>query len=1084
MRVKNYFLAQTVANIKKNYSLIMMISLIVSVNAGILFFLHTYEESLEKEAITSINDFNVVFKDNIDIYSDFNPLNLVQDLRDLNFDIEEFSIYNSYNFSNLYLYRNSSQFNQNLGKIEEKYFCSPFQIEFYTQDYYGSPRFSEFITIVEGEFPQNSNEIMINYDVAKILNLHLNQQINLSLLGGEDCIVQEYNHYTLGQQLKFFNINNIIISGFYQIIKPVFRSITGTFAKPLNSTEILQDQLNLDSIIMMAMPIFGFHDFYHIENNPLIRNFCENMYSTYRFSRLNLLGTYQGTLLNIFRKSIDMLDLNTYIYEIQDHYHKILLNVQSSIFVENLLGDQLNELQQTMMQFHLRILGINLPLFLFLLFMVVIGTRFKLYNHQEELLLLRTVGTPQYFIIIQLVIEGIVSGILSGIIGFGIGIGIFHILNNSLYSTLLNSANPLEIKLNLNLFLIVNTISIIMTVLINLIIAFNLKGIKSAEILTNLTQREQELDYDEKNLHLFKNLGEKNSKKKKESGFLTFYSKYIRKQENITRITTIQDDKSTQYNIRYSSKISNFSPWLISGSFVPFLVILMVILNEHIIVGNSFSSYVTFLISNSFFLLILFVISPILLSLGIIRYIVVEKKGVFAYIINSIGKIFVHERSFLCTLNILRRKGYLLILLVVCLFNSIICYVHIGINSAYIYENINENVAIGADFQAHFKEMRYEDNKLRFSGGITSTALLLNMEENMCQYEENNKSLSINNVVSIQQEYLATLVGDAYFLNLSQYVNIIQEGDKFLPTNDLISSIQELIVYNSDPQNEIKSVIINSDFAKSYLVDENDIFSFFHQYYNSSSGDLESKYLSLKVFKIINVLPGLYGVHPLSYQNIDAGIVIDLNTLNMSLNLLHGFRIDQLIQISKDSTYSVDDYLYFINSAVKPFKHYLSIDAYNFEWKQTLNSRYLLVNGYFNILNLEFYLLSVFIGFYTIFVLIKTYQRDKNLIGNILARGLGKKSISQLFLLEILIIFFIAVLVGLFSGMIFIFPSLQLIKSSIFLYPNSWNLPIIGKWIPLIIQTSLIPLISGIGFGIYLIFHKNENITGFFQKKI
>lgn len=235
--------------------------------------------------------------------------------------------------------------------------------------------------------------------------------------------------------------------------------------------------------------------------------------------------------------------------------------------------------------------------------------------------------------------------------------------------------------------------------------------------------------------------------------------------------------------------------------------------------------------------LIFAVISPVLLVVGIIRILVVEKPSRFAKISKFLSSLFLKEKSYLCGMEMVRRKQYRTVILLVGIFTSLLVFTNVFLNSFSRYEIMIDNMDVGSDVAVLYNN---EDMS------IVNTSEIDLFESQLKSYTTSDNETLINQVLTSYTE----MTSDEYnsekiYTDIEGYLDIIQEGDKKLPSRDFVSKIEDVIDYNKDPLNTIPGVIVNSAFLTLNNLEIDDLYSFTHSFFNYSSMEIQNETISV-----------------------------------------------------------------------------------------------------------------------------------------------------------------------------------------------------------------------------------------------
>lgn len=1078
-------ISQILYYIRKDLSLIIVIAISLSMVAGSTYIGESYGDHIKNNALTNFYDFNVIINGGYTITQPYVYMEVIQAYRDSDLNVQDYLLYRGYSLADTYIFKDYSSLDAEDRPANMRFAFTPCNFEFYPKNFYDSERFHEFFLINEGVAPSSSNEILVNYDVAKFLELPLNSPISLTILSGENFISEYNGKYSVHSPSYVGSIDDVVISGYYQLKKDAVETPTGNYPQIENSTEILENNIFLDTNSIFKMPIFAFHNIFNPSVENPVLDFCDYFHNNYFYSRSGEFSKMQGLLIFLDRQMFNLNNLNQEISNLDQGYFILIQKINLRCVITNAISDRLIEFKDEFQDFRLKMQMLNIPIVLFSVFIGLLSVKMKIENRFEEILLLRSLGTPDELMQTEFLLESFVAGILSSINGVVLGFGIFHILDFFLRDQMLPNVNFLELSVNPWIYLILIGIGILFTMIASLYAIVKVKKLKSGEIFIQLGRSNLETDYDEKSLNLI-------AKEKQKGKFKAFFAYFKLRYQELIRL-----DKKTRQDIRSKSKTrislaefessnKKYGWWLIGISLLPFMVYLLFIIAERYPVSDNIVNIIAVIETNIDIVLIPLILSPIFLVVGCIRVIVMERKSRFAKISNFIGKLFVGDRSYLCALNILRRSGYVLIMILSGIFIAMVTFSNIGFNSMARYQTMNSNVAIGADTHIYFDLIQYNTDPMATSPLFGNYQIfngddLADLENTLLECRSSKNESIVNNVVTVQKEFLSQMIGSAYYSNLSRYLPIIQGNSKFLPNAQIIPAIQNVIEYNANPANEIPGAIVNQDFLNNWFVKKGDIVNYTHHYYNDSSYKMEEETLSVKILEVLEVLPGYYGVNPLSFQDVDASIVLDTRRMANGSNLLHGFRIEQLVDINKTNFPDPTETFSYIFETASPFTLYAGMDAYDYNWDSSQNVISGTLFGYLSIINIEFSILALLISMSSAILVIMIFRQDRHQNGTLLARGFGKGNLFGLLGVELFIVFLFATILGFLAGLLLIVPTLKIYTNTFILHPAAWNLPFYNSPWEIVLYSLAIPILSTFAFiGIFLIQSK-EKISEYIQ---
>jgi len=479
------------------------------------------------------------------------------------------------------------------------------------------------------------------------------------------------------------------------------------------------------------------------------------------------------------------------------------------------------------------------------------------------------------------------------------------------------------------------------------------------------------------------------------------------------------------------------------------------------------------LIEMYFGIIIIFaLLSPVLFVIGIIRILVVEKPTRFARISKFLSSIFLKEKSYLCGIEMVKRKQYKTVILLVGIFTSLLVFTNVFLNSSSRYTQIFNNVRIGADIKIYYT------NEGR---PISNTSDIELFESQLKSYKTSDNETLINQVVTCYSGWESDeYYGQRYYLDIEKYLDIIQEDNKKLPIGDFVSKIEDLIDYNKNSSNTIPGVIVNSGFLTLNKLEIGDLYTMLHHYYNSTAGEFQNITTSVKIMVSTDVMPGLYLTYGY-WGSYTENMIIDINSVNPDKNLLYGDGFIQMIDIDPEIEGNPEVLEEMLNNATMDYVEITYIQFCNQNWNDLTYELSVNESGIYGIIYLEFLMIGVLLAF-GLAILILSFQREnKYFNGVLLARGFGRIGLLKLILSQIFIIFLIGILTGVLSGFL---TSISFLKITAIMNYGAglFSFPIYMNALELVQILGIIVLSSVVIYLVSYYFEAKKNITQYFHK--
>ena len=331
-------------------------------------------------------------------------------------------------------------------------------------------------------------------------------------------------------------------------------------------------------------------------------------------------------------------------------------------------------------------------------------------------------------------------------------------------------------------------------------------------------------------------------------------------------------------------------------------------------------------------------------------------------------------------------------------------------------ENIVYNLSVGGDFSTSFSSndfINFEDFK-DFNNFLLNDDSINNLES--C-FIDSQSYTSVENYGST-----TSFNCSLYTLDISNYLDIIQENGKPLPNPNFDKKLEKLVPKENRGQNEPIPIFLSRYFLRLIDKEIDDFITIQHFAYESNSSIQVSMLLELQIVGEIEMMPGLFSGQLTS--NRDKVIFMDINNLDLEAGYFHGKSIISFIDLEVDSNEELAKIEYQLvekissHSPLRPYK------TYNQNWNiiegVELNLEIGSIGFYRLIFNM-FIIVGIMIGIISAPVTKNLIEEDKYELRNMLNRGFKQKSFLKLFLLEGTILFLESLLIGTAVGFLFSF---------------------------------------------------------------
>ncbi len=1077
----SFYFSQGSKNLKNSVLIILGLSLALSMVSGISLYVDAYQNNLVNESFNQIIDFNMAYGrgtyvENISSYfpsDDSSVISIVQNSEVL--DIESHFRYFSLSTHDLTYYKNYSQLygtDFHGYNIVDEHFAN---VGLFDDDFYTSKRFDNYFSIINGTFPKSDKEILVPIDLAYKMNLTLGETMNLD-------IKSAWSSEPSNSSLALSDVKVVGIYAakhrFYIFGEEAWLFNQYTYHSE-NNTVTGYDELSNNR--WASDFVFCYYNFSKAENNnhPVqklihdIKLYIENasegeMYqSIYLYKQAGLAFCYN-------RDNIDFKHLNSFSRKIAQETQIIerqLITYSGSF--QDFLSRHLSELYFESNVFRIVLQILNVPILIFAIFIGSFAIKTNAKSRLDEFLLLRSKGAPNSLLRNQFFIEALFNGIASSTVALIAGFGTFYGFRELLHEIFFDysSTTILSPTISWGTVILTYSLGIGITFLASFSSIAYVGKLPTYKLLTILGSDAMDVEYDEKSLF---HQTEEKTISLEETPFYEQSPDQESKETRSKRIKKRQKKHALYQNAVQTKEKKNpkLSIAFIIISLFPLIIYLLYLIGTLPFAADAFIS-LSFYIERFFGYILMFaVLSPVLFVVGIIRVLIVEKPTRFAKISKFISSIFLKDRSFLCGIEMVKRKQYRTVIFLVGIFTSLLVFTNVFLNSFSRYDIMVSNMYVGSDVN-----VMYTNEGMSIAN--TSDAELL--ESQIKSYKTPDNETLINDVLTGYYSWDSDdyFQGERYFFDIEKYLDIIREDNKKLPTGDFVSNIEDLIEYNKNPSNIIPGVIVNRGFLTLNNVEVGDLYEITHSYYNSTSMIYYNVSTSVKIMVSTDIMPGIYLLRS-SWGYYNEKMIFDIGSVNQDKNLLHGNEIFQMIDIDTDVEEDHEKLRNMLNNATIGYD-VAYIQIYDQNWNDLNYKMEISESGFYGIIYLEFLMIGVLLAF-GLAILILSFQREnKYFNGVLLARGFGRLGLLKLILSQISIIFLIGILTGLLSGFLTSFSFLKI--ATVMNYgAGMFSFPLYVNALELVEILGMIVLSS---FVIYLIayyFEAKKNITQYFHK--
>lgn len=1091
-----FYTRQALSNVKRSVFIILGLSIGISMFAGVLFYFDSYEAEAFKNSFTRMDDFSISFTNNEINFS--SPHISVHEgtldaINSSKLDLESTTDYFIMRTWDWYLggvriFRNFSNNPELLDLGLASIDTSLLKFALFGDDFYTSDRFDQYIDIIEGNYPKNQNEILIESNFASNFNLSIGMVTNLSLR----VPVEVFENDSYKQVYRYnYSIDEMKISGIY---KPVLSNFN------FDNLYLYERSYSFDEYGNYIMSdefdnpvIFSWFNFSNTENNHPVQVFFQK-YLNSSETRSYLIDVGSGMMLFYNREGINLNNINSFIRVVDGQTQILWRTLPKGIYVQHSFSETLSWVLTSTSYLRFSIQIINVPIIIFALIIGAFSTKINIKNRFEEFLLLRSKGTPTKVITFQILTEAIFNGIISSIVGALIGGFIMFNLFGIWLSPLFGGF-PTQSGMELS-FLFkwtsigeILALGIILTVLSSISSIRYISNLKIADLLKTIDQGEMEVSYDETTI--YGKIPERTASSKREYSESNIQEhKDVIQTDGFAQLTNIRHEnnkKKKKWSVRdniyedafeiHRKKIRKWSYLFILIAIFPVIIYLIIVLSENPTAPDFLIEMGEYLRSNLLFspyFLILLFLSPYFLAAGIIRFLTKESPSRFAKLSRKISSVFLRAKSYLVGMEMVKRKQIATVTFLLGIFASLITFLNVVTNTTLRTQIIVSNSYIGSDLKL---VPQFQDN-------INATSQFLGLENKLLSIRNEGNQSIINRVTTLHYESSDNFDSRVVsFVNFSAYFGIITEGNKFPPNIWFESSMRDVIDYNNKPLNNHSGAIVSRSVLILNDLEIGDLIDVTHSYYNLSADEDQEQIITAKIIQVIDVMPGIYQSY-FYWGRIDETITLDIGILTITEDVLHATEVSQLIDLNLDAENNRTIIESYIRNATVNYTGYDPFRFYEQRWNDLNYNPYgglMGPTGFFGIVYLIFVIIGTQLAF-GLAVLISASQKENRFYtGILLSRGFGKRGIFKFILSQFVIIYLVAFMVGIPSGFITSLASTNLLN---ILTPTTrgFNFPIFVNVLDLF---AVLGAITGISFLIYIItyiFEMRKSIADYMHK--
>jgi len=1009
-----FHVRQSIFNVKRSLMTIITLALAISMIAGLFYYFDAFERDALRTSVQfdTFTDLDLLHSSGIrqldcsntfaftddDVY---NNINRIDELK-----IESIYRYQSIGSSRAYVYGNHSNrpdlLAQGLNEIE--YFeLLTYQFD---ESFYESKRFTQFFQIIEGTTPQANNEILVDLMVAAKLDLTVGETINLST-----AYFYSYAHEYL------VNMTNLKVVGSYipKTELDRYRIINQTVSFENFYIYFTQDELEEIEV----QDLYGISSAGRVTPILSYSSFTSDDHSFQQYYRdlLDAVGSelryvyfLSGYGVNIDRDFTSFFNIYPPDRTVEIGVTALRRVIPPQVYIIDMISEPLQELFEKSNRLRIISQIINLPILIVALIVGSFASKSSTQNKVDEFLLLRSKGVSKRMVRRQILIDSFINGLVASAIGTGLGFVTFFGHDLWVRPMIYTQFISLEVSLFAKQSSIL--ISIALGVLLSLLTCISsiryVNQLKISELLTIIEQEDMDIEFDEQSVFKSTDMSTKEMR----------VSIRKRKKEYLD-IVEEKQKKEKKWSILF-----------LTIALLPLYYFLFILIAE----GRTSQYWLIRLIeiAKSYFTYgyssVLFVISAIFLTIGLVRLITREAPVILGRMSRFLGRIFLREKSYLLGLQMMKKKQYGKVIMLLGVFTSIFVHLNVMAYSFHAQKNVYSNFQTGSDLKVSFN----------FGPNLTNTEDFEEFVQDIKTITKNSQKLIKDAAITYEHRHRAYIHQYQHYVNLSSYLDFALDGKKILPDNEFIPKVMELIEFNlNDPYEDgIPGAIVNQRYLEENLAEIGDIANLDYRYYDSrlpiDLAFINGFSLPFRIVEVVEYFPGVYAKYLDLYPTIEdepnapyEHIVVDVQDLPFQGidYMLHAPNIQVLINLNyeaeSDKSVIEDDLVTRTEESYGGFSNG-DFEFYIDKWVslQIQNSDQIDPLLVYKIGYLIFVVVLIQVALGLPILLASVRRKEQHFYGILMSRGFGKRGIFRFILGELFVIYFFSIIGGLLMGLI------------------------------------------------------------------
>ncbi|MHA1673572.1 MAG: hypothetical protein ACTSYI_08080 [Promethearchaeota archaeon] len=953
--------------------------------------------------------------------------------------------------------------------------ASSIKMGIFNNDFYNSPRFDMYFEIMEGRFPTTENEILVDLNYAAKYGYNINETRNITLVIGNmfnsDPPVSDYHTY---------QIANMTIVGTYLCTQEWFRIGAQRYTYSYTYENYLNNQTYVYPEELERNMVFMYGDFENLTNHPIQNLYNEisqiQQYAAYLESGI----ISSGYVLFYDRSQIEYENLYYSRNYITQNSRNLSLYMPFEVGFVNKISYQLRLTHEEIRNSFLVIQILNIPIIVFSLLVSqnINDSRGKKAN--EELILLKLRGVSVRQIQLQLLMGGLINGIICTIFGSLMGNATFYLYHRMLGELFFENniifLSPLFTWGNLWYTLFLGILINAFTIIPKMVKIGKIEFVDASESLQQVEQLS--LNYDEKVLfegvkgpqsvedqiiheyvshfkkfekekNTLKTLDQKNAVKALKTGKLSEIKQrfqnskwFHRKEQEISHESQKSQGsqepqkiqkyrfwkrKQSEYTYEGMFEIEKYSVkpltyFLIFIGLIPLVIYAYVYFSYRFEVSDVIIDNRELMVENIYYVHFFSLFFIGFFVSGLIRLLIIERPSRFARFAKFLASIFITKLDHLVSLELIRKKKWSKIIIYLSIFFSMLTIVNFSFNSQYRYEIFHDDFQSGADFNLFLDQPGFH-NQTEFEKFETQ---LINLQtddqtpiiNDLTQVFHQNNSWAKYDQLNTEQIGNARI--NSFLIDTEAYLEIISTDDRPFIYPDYPNQIRQISPVLENDVSTTVNVIVTSAFLAFTSKEIGDVFEFTITVYDSTMGIYTNLTITAEIQDTLDVVPGIYNTNPDRYL----GILMDIGSLHMPNHQFVDSNIIELFDINKELEWTPEYLIENYSPLIFQYTDHFRYDSFDPTWNDINTAQYSLTigsSGFYGLINLDFVLIGLLLAIELSLTIVIMNRENFYYNELLLVRGVGRRRITSLNLLETLIAFIVSGLIGAIIGIVFAF---------------------------------------------------------------